>query len=81
MDPTSQFLSAGQYGAIIVVLCSIVATLFWLLIKEKDRRAEDYKVLIGMILPALKDLSAAQLTLQRSIDSIVNILERIKWKQ
>ncbi len=81
VDPTSQFLNQGILGAIIVVLGSVVATLFWLLLKEKDRRAEDYKNTIQLVLTSLKDVSTAQSTLQKSVDSVALILDRIRWKK
>lgn len=79
MDLTGQFLREGLLGAIVVVESGVIALLYKGLIAEKDKRANDVLQISMNSVNSQKDLLASQQTQQKQIDTIINILDRIKW--
>jgi hypothetical protein len=81
MDPQTQFLNQGLLGALNVVQFGIIIFLGRGWLTEKDKRAENVLQISKDRISEQKDWLNLLTNVKESIDTVITILERVKWKE
>jgi hypothetical protein len=80
MDYLEQIANQGFGYLLFAGALIVIGMLFRALVAEKEKRIQDGVRYTEIYVSNAKDLLSSQAILQRSVDAIVDLLDKIRWK-